>query len=236
MKYRSFVTLFSAAVLAVGTIIPAYAQYYHPEYASGDRDYDRSDEGGGYDRGAAQRWHRFLEDDSNRNFARQFRGNPNIIHDGREMEQWSGVRELFNDHPDVREYVDQKVREYNQNTGPAEKWNREMAANPNFAERYRDNPNIINNGNLRSEEPEIAEFLRTNPEVRPYLDSYASRSDRGDRDEDFRGDSGLSSFMNNHPNLARKLRDNPSLMNDPEFVRNHPGLHQYLEAHPDARF
>ena len=178
MNYRSLVTLFSAAVLAVGTIVPAHAQYYHPEYASGDRDWNQNDEGRGYDRGAQQRWHRFLEDDNNRNFARQFRGNPNIIHDGREMEQWSGVRELFNNHPDVRDYVDQKVRDYNQNMSPAEKWNREMAANPNFAERYRDNPNIINQGNLRNDEPEIAEFLRTNPEVRPYLERSARRSDR----------------------------------------------------------
>ncbi len=178
MKYRSFVTLFSAAVLTVGTIVPAYAQYYHPEYASGDRDYDRNDEGGSYNRGAQQRWHRFLEDDSNRNFARQYRGNPNIIHDSREMEQWSGVRELLDNHPDVRDYVEQKVREYNQNMSPAEKWNREMAANPNFAERYRDNPNIINQENLRNDEPEIAEFLRTNPDVQPYLERSARRSDR----------------------------------------------------------
>jgi len=184
MKYRSFVTLFSAAVLAVGTIVPAYAQYYHPEYASGDRNYDRSDEGRGYDRGAQQRWHRFLEDENNQNFARMYRGNPNIIHDGREMEQWSGVRELFNNHPDVRDYVEQKVRDYNE-MRPADKWNREMAANPNFAERYRDNPNIINQGNLRNDEPEIAEFLRTNPEVRPYLERSASRSDNRDYRNDY---------------------------------------------------
>jgi hypothetical protein len=236
MKYRSFVTLFSAAVLAVGTIVPTYAQSYHPEYANGERDLNRSDEGAGYDRDAQQRWHRFLEDENNQNFARQYRGNPNIIHDSREMEQWSGVRELFNNHPDVREYVEQKVRDYNENTRPADKWNREMAANPNFAERYRDNPNIINDGNLRNDEPEIAEFLRTNPDVQTYLNSYASRSDRGDRDEDFRGDSSMSNFMNNHPNIRRQLRDNPSLINDPDFVRRHPGLHEYLQNHPDARF
>lgn len=235
MKYRSFVTLFSAAVMAVGTITPAFAQLRYPELAFSDSDY-RGDSGG-YDNDAARRWDHFLDQDENRNFARQFHGNPNIIHDGREMDQWTGVRELFRDHPDVRDYVYQKVHDYNQDTQPAEKWNRELDANPNFADRYRQNPSIVNDSNLRDSEPEIAEFLRTNPDVRPYLDSYASRSSyRDDRDEDFRGDSGLDAFMASHPNLARQLRDNPSLINDENFVRSHPNLHEYLRTHPEARY
>ena len=181
MKYRNFVTLFSAAVLAVGTIAPAFAQDHRPEYASGDRDY-RSDSG--YDNDAGQRWHRFLDRDENRDFARRFHGNPNIIRDEREMDQWSGVRELFDHHPDVRDYVYRKVRDYNQDTRPADKWNRELAANPNFADRYRQNPNIINDSSLGSDEPEIGEFLRTNPEVRSYLESYSRRDSRDYRDED----------------------------------------------------
>jgi hypothetical protein len=235
MKYRSFVTLFSAAVLAVGTITPAFAQLRYPEYASGDSDY-RGDSGG-YDNDAAQRWDRFLDQDENQNFAREFHGNPNIIHDERQMDQWTGVRELFRNNPEVREYVYQKVRDYNQDTRPADKWNRELAANPNFADRYRQNPSIVNDSNLRDSEPEIAEFLRTNPDVRPYLDSYASRSSyRDDRDEDFRGDSGLDAFMASHPNVARQLHDNPSLINDENFVRSHPNLHEYLRTHPEARY
>ena len=234
MKYRSFVTLFSAAVLAVGTITPAFAQYRYPELAFSDNDY-RND--AGYDNDAARRWDRFLDQDENRNFSRQFHGNPNIIHDEREMDQWTGVRELFRDHPDVRDYVYQKVRDYNQDTQPAEKWNRELAANPNFADRYRQNPSIVNDSNLRDSEPEIAEFLRTNPDVRPYLDSYASRSSyRDDHDEDFRGDTGLDAFMASHPNIARQLRDNPSLINDENFIRSHPNLHEYLRTHPEARY
>lgn len=180
MKYGSLVTLFSAAVLAVGTLAPAFAQYHDPEYATGDRDY-RGD--ADYDNGAAQRWHRFLDQDENRDFARRFHGNPNIIHDPREMDQWTGVRELFSDHPDVRDYVLQKVRDYDQNTRPSEKWDRELAANPNFADRYRQNPGVIDS-NLDRDEPEIAEFLRTNPDVRPYLERDSRRDSRDYHDED----------------------------------------------------
>ena len=232
MKYRSFVTSFAAALLIGGMLTPAFAQYRYPEYASGDRDY-RAD--GGYGNDAARRWERFLDDSSNQNFARKFHGNPNIVRDEREMDQWSGVRELFSDHPEVRDYVYRQVRDYNQDTRPAEKWDRELAANPNFAERYRRNPSIIND-NLNREEPEIAEFLRTNPEVRSYVESNAGRYGRYDRDDDLRADAGLDGFMASHPNVARQLHDNPSLINNPDFVKAHPNLHEYLRNHPEARY
>jgi hypothetical protein len=236
MKHRKFVTLFSAAVLAVGTITPAFAQ----RYAYGDRDWNRSDSGYSHG-GAAARWDRFLDDSQNRDFARIFHGNPNIINDPRYMDQWTGVHDLFSRDPEVRDYAEQVARNYDRNTRPADKWNRLMEANPNFADRYRQNPSIVNDSNLANDEPEIREFMRTNPDVRPYLDRQANnsgsfgRSDY-DRDEDLRGDTGLDSYMANHPNLARKLRNNPSLINDQQFVRNHPNLHEYLRNHPDARY
>jgi len=231
MKHRTFVTLFSAAVLAVGTITPAFAQ----RYAYGDRDY--RDSGYGHD-GAEGRWERFLDQDQNRDFSRIFRANPNIIHDSSYMDQWTGVRDLFRNDPEVRDYAERTARNYDRNTRPADKWNRLLEANPNFAERYRQNPSIMNDSNLANDEPEIREFMRTNPDVRPYIERQAGGYGRSDydRDEDLRADAGLDSYMANHPNLARKLRDNPSLINDHQFVRNHPNLHEYLRNHPEARY
>jgi hypothetical protein len=237
MKYRKLVTLCSAAVLAAGMLTPAFAQ----RYAYGDRDWNQSDSGYGHGGGAAARWDRFMDKDQNREFARIFRGNPNIIHDPNYMEQWTGVRDLFRNDPEVRDYAEQTARNYDRNTRPAEKWNRLLEANPNFAERYRQNPSIVNDSNMANDEPEIREFMRTNPDVRPFLERQAGRSggyggSNYDRDEDLRSDSGLENYMASHPNIARKLRDNPSLVNDQQFVRNHPNLHEYLRNHPEARY
>jgi hypothetical protein len=231
MKLRSIFTTLSAAALLAATLTSAFAQYYNGEHGYRDPGRDAS-----YDRGdAARRWDRFLDDGQNRDFARRFHANPNIVHDPNEMEQDSGVRELFDNHPEVRDYVFDKVRDYNRDAQPAEKWDRLMAANPNFADRYRENPGIINDSNLASDEPAIAQFLRTNPDVRDYLHSYSSRDDR-DRDEDLSASAGLDSFMANHPKIARQLHDNPSLINDRDWVRSHPNLHEYLQNHPDARY
>jgi hypothetical protein len=174
MKCRSFFTLFSAAILVAGTLTPAFAQYRYPQYASGDRDYGRSDSYRGGD--ASRRWDRFLDDSSNHDFARIFRANPNIIHDREYMSQWTGVRDLFNNHPEVRDYVHQLASDYDRNTRPGEKWHRLMDANPDFASRYRQDPSIVADSNLRNDEPEIREFIKTNPDVRPYLENRASRS------------------------------------------------------------
>ncbi|HEV2170025.1 MAG TPA: hypothetical protein VGR40_03705 [Candidatus Binatus sp.] len=180
MKHGIFLTLFLAGVLAAGTFTPAFAQDYNSLFGRGERDWNRG--GSDYDQGARDRWQRFLDSDENRNFAREFRGNPNIIHDRDTMDQWTGVQELFRDHPDVRNYVFQRVRDYDQNTRPGEKWRRELDANPNFADRFRSNPDVINDPNLRHNEPEIAEFFRTNPEVRDYVENHSRDSGRNYRD------------------------------------------------------
>ena len=177
MKRSSIFTMFSAAILVAGTLTPAFAQYR--DYPHGDRDYERSDYRGG---DASRRWDRFMNDESNRDFARIFHGNPNIIRDPHYMSQWTGVRDLFDNDPGVRDYVHQLADDYDRNTRPGEKWHRLLDANPDFANRYRQDPSIVEDANLRNDEPEIREFIKTNPDVRPYLENHASRSSHDYRD------------------------------------------------------
>ena len=42
-------------------------------------------------------------------------------------------------------------------------------------------------------------------------------------------------FLDNHPELAEQLFKNPSLVNNEEFVEQHPALQQYLQQHPGIR-
>lgn len=42
-------------------------------------------------------------------------------------------------------------------------------------------------------------------------------------------------FLDSHPEAASQLRQDPSLVNNPEFVENHGELQQYLQQHPEVR-
>src|SRR5215469_18010857 len=47
--------------------------------------------------------------------------------------------------------------------------------------------------------------------------------------------AGFDQFLDNHPDLATQIRNNPSLVNSEEFVEAHPDLQQYLHQHPEVR-
>ncbi len=42
-------------------------------------------------------------------------------------------------------------------------------------------------------------------------------------------------FMDQHPEMARELNRNPRLIDNPNYVRNHPELRQFLQTHPGVR-
>src|SRR6201993_3465149 len=58
-----------------------------------------------------------------------------------------------------------------------------------------------------------------------------------DRDADLTRQqlSAFDSFLDGHPELSDQLRKNPSLVNNEEFVENHPDLQRYLQAHPEVK-
>jgi hypothetical protein len=58
-----------------------------------------------------------------------------------------------------------------------------------------------------------------------------------DRDSDLtrRQLSAFDQFLDQHAELAGQLRSNPSLVNNEEFVENHPDLQRYLQQHPEVR-
>jgi hypothetical protein len=42
-------------------------------------------------------------------------------------------------------------------------------------------------------------------------------------------------YFDSHPNVARALEKDPTLIDNQQFVDSHPSLHAYLEAHPNIR-
>jgi hypothetical protein len=84
--------------------------------------------------------------------------------------------------------------------------------NRNDADRDRDNDRVANNGDRRND-------LR-------------DRDDRDDRGGDRREVAQFDQFLDSHREIAEQVRKNPSLVNDPQFVKTHPALQTYLQQHP----
>jgi len=100
MKYKTVVTLFSAAIIAGAMAAPSFAwdRDYGPR---GDQGFETSRglPGGDPDEGLGE----FLNNGNNGDFARRFRENPNIIYDKDVMAHEPGFRAYLDAHPDVRE-------------------------------------------------------------------------------------------------------------------------------------
>lgn len=47
--------------------------------------------------------------------------------------------------------------------------------------------------------------------------------------------SRFSNFLDTHPAIEARLRENAELLSDPVFLKNHPQLANYLTAHPNLR-
>jgi hypothetical protein len=72
-------------------------------------------------------------------------------------------------------------------------------------------------------------------------DQDRSRVSQGDTDRDRDRDidqadvKAFDQFLDSHPEVAKDLQRDPSLVDDHQFVSSHPGLQEFLENHPNIR-
>jgi YHS domain-containing protein len=131
-----------------------------------------------------------------------------------------------------------------------------LDGHPEVAEQLRKDPSLINNQEFVEKHPELREFLQNHPGVREEFrenpnafmrqENRYERHEGDDRDRDRDRDrrdgdttrrelASMDRFMDGHPEIAEQLRKDPSLINNREFVENHPALQQYLQSHPEVR-
>jgi hypothetical protein len=65
--------------------------------------------------------------------------------------------------------------------------------------------------------------------------SRVSQDNDRDRDIDKADVAAFDQFLDSHPEVAKDLRNNPSLVDDQQFVSSHPALKEFLENHPNIR-
>ncbi|MBZ5663377.1 MAG: hypothetical protein LAO30_02125 [Acidobacteriia bacterium] len=123
-----------------------------------------------------------------------------------------------------------------------------LDGHPEIAEQLRKDPSLINNREFVENHPALQEYLTKHPGVRNELqenpNAFMRQENRYDRAEDRReGDrditrrelASMDRFLDSHPEVAEQIRKDPSLVNNRQFVENHPALQEYLQNHPGVR-
>jgi hypothetical protein len=112
-----------------------------------------------------------------------------------------------------------------------------------IAEQVRKNPSLVDNREFVQKHPELQTYLQKHPGVSEELkenpDAFMRQEDRIDRREDERDRdvnreelARFDSFLDSHREIAEQLRKDPSLVDNHEFVKNHPALQAFLQQHP----
>jgi ABC-type nitrate/sulfonate/bicarbonate transport system substrate-binding protein len=113
------------------------------------------------------------------------------------------------------------------------------------ARALRQNPDLINDrrfvrdhdalNDWLNDHPDAAEAIRADPNQ--YLSRGTHSSSRGDRSRAYMSEQDLRSFeryLDTHDETANSLYQNPDLINDRQFVRDHDALQDWLENHPEG--
>ena len=130
-----------------------------------------------------------------------------------------------------------------------------LDSHPEIAEQLRKDPSLVNNKDFVKSHPELQSYLQQHPGVHEEFSEnpnafmhqeqrFDRREDRFGREQGFEqnsrfdhnGDSreiaGFGQFLGSHSEIAEQVSKNPSLLNNKEYMENHPALQQYVNTHP----
>lgn len=113
---------------------------------------------------------------------------------------------------------------------------------PGVHRQLTKDPSLINNPQYLSQHPHLQNFLNNHPGVREESgenpaqfmhreNQFLRRGGDVSRGEAARADR----YFDRHPGLARQLNRNPKLVDNPEFMENHPGFQKFLQKHPEIK-
>jgi hypothetical protein len=119
-----------------------------------------------------------------------------------------------------------------------------------IAQQVRKDPSLLDNQKFVQSHAALQTYLQENPGVRDQIrqdpsafmrqeDAYNRDLNMRDRDagadRDQRDVASFDRFLDGHREIAEQVRKNPSLLDNRDFVKNHPALQAYLEQNPGVR-
>lgn len=157
------------------------------------------------------------------------------------------------DRGDVNNRTDRQTRPDDTTRSELANFDRFLDGHREIAEQVRRNPSLVRNGQFLQAHPQLQTYLDEHPAVRQQLSEnpnafmraenrYEQREDmrqggQTPRDRDMTHGEVVSfdQFLDHHREIAEQLRKDPSLVNNPKWVQDHPALQTYLSNHKNVR-
>ena len=150
------------------------------------------------------------------------------------------------------EYEDRRTsRTYDQEDEPRmserdqRSFERYLDSNSQIARQLSQDPELIRDREFRRDNESLDEWLdnhanaeealQANPHK--YLESNRARQSSDDRTTAYMSERDLRSFetfLDNNPETARRLYENPELIKDRQFARDNTALDGWIDNHPEA--
>lgn len=130
-------------------------------------------------------------------------------------------------------------------------FNQFLQSHREVADQIRRDPSLANNQEFLKNHAELQAYLQQHPGVRDGLRENPNYFLQAENNGDRRDDSGdrnferndrnrdelanFDRFLDSHREISEQVRRDPSLLDKPEFVKDHPALQSYLQQHPGVR-
>jgi hypothetical protein len=122
-------------------------------------------------------------------------------------------------------------------------FNRFLDDHREIGEQLRKDPSLVDNRQFLKDHPVLESYLKDHPAVRQQLqqdpnafmrneDHYAETRDRNTERRDL---ANFDRFLDGHPQIGEQLQKDPSLVDNSQYLKDHPQLQSYLQDHPAVR-
>ena len=186
---------------------------------------------------------------------KQLQQNPALINDPNYLAQHSQLQTFLNNHPGVAQQVKANPTTFMNDTNRFIMGGREITraqaartdqfldSHPGIAQELRQNPNLIDDKQYLQQHPALQQYLQEHPGIREEWQNHPGVFERREAQYEKNNDLDITraqaaradQFLDSHPEVAEELRKNPRLIDNKEWVAQHPQLKDFLEDHPEIR-
>jgi hypothetical protein len=105
-----------------------------------------------------------------------------------------------------------------------------LEAHPDIDQALRANPDLIYDQGFLGKNSDLKNFCDAHPGLRQDMD--ANRAQFRDWFRNRRDLAAMGEFLDSHPDIAKQLEANPSLIDNKSYLQNHTQLQEFLSSHP----